>query len=111
MAFLRALLLLIVSETAWGVGIQVDASLTRHLHDVSAGWAAGVSLIVERMRRGFTDAAAIAPDSLEDVFDYFAGQIHDRTSPEIQQILLKLAFFPRLTPEHVGHQCPRFITR
>jgi LuxR family maltose regulon positive regulatory protein len=96
-----AMLRLTPEETAAiaAVRIQVDAPLTRQLHDLSAGWAAGVSLIVERMRRGFTDAAAIGPDSLEDVFDYFAGQIHDRTSPETQRILLRLAFFPRLTPE------------
>ena len=81
------------------VRIQVDAARAQELHELSAGWAAGVSLIVERIRRGLTDAAAVGPDSLQDVFDYFAGQIHDRTSPEHQKILLKLAFFPRLTPE------------
>lgn len=81
------------------VRIQVDDARVEQLHDLSAGWAAGLSLIVERIRRGFTDAAAVGPDSLQDVFDYFAGQIHDRTGPEHQGILLKLAFFPRLTPE------------
>ena len=82
-----------------GARIQVDAARIQELHELSAGWAAGLSLIIERIRRGLTDAAGVGPDSLEGVFDYFAGQIHDRTSPDNQKILLKLAFFPRLTAE------------
>jgi LuxR family transcriptional regulator, maltose regulon positive regulatory protein len=85
--------------TIAAVRIQVDAARIQELHNLSAGWAAGLSLIVERIRRGLPDATAVGPDSLQDVFDYFAGQIHDRTSRENQRILLKLAFFPRLTPE------------
>jgi len=79
--------------------IEVDAQRAEQLHRLSAGWAAGLALIVERIRRGLADAKAGEADSHQAVFNYFASEIYDRADPENQRILLQLSFFPRLTPE------------
>ena len=51
------------------------------------------------MRRGLIDATLGEPDSQQEVFDYFAGEILDRASPHNQQILFRLCFFPRFTED------------
>jgi ATP/maltotriose-dependent transcriptional regulator MalT len=51
------------------------------------------------MRRGLNGATVGEPDSYQEVFNYFAGEIHDRADPENQQILLSLCFFPHFTAE------------
>jgi ATP/maltotriose-dependent transcriptional regulator MalT/DNA-binding SARP family transcriptional activator len=79
--------------------IEVDPERAKQLYRLSAGWAAGLSLIVERIRRGLPGATLVEPDSHQEVFDYFAAEILDRASPENQQILLRLCFFPRFTPD------------
>jgi ATP/maltotriose-dependent transcriptional regulator MalT len=94
--------------------IEVDAERARQLYRLSAGWAAGLSLIVERIRRGLTGATIGEPDSHQEVFDYFAGEIHDRASPDNQQIVLSLCFFPRFTPDQAvaasgNAQAPRLL--
>ena len=94
--------------------IEVDPERTRQLYRLSAGWAAGLSLIVERIHRGLTGAAVGEPDSYQEVFDYFAGEIHGRASPDNQQTMLKLCFFPRFTPEQAvavtgNPQAPRLL--
>jgi LuxR family maltose regulon positive regulatory protein len=79
--------------------IEIDAQSVCRLYRLSAGWAAGLSLILERMRRGLNGATIGEPDSCQEVFDYFAGEIHDRADPQNRQILLRLCFFPHFTPE------------
>ena len=69
----------------------------RLLHEQADGWAAGVVLLLERGRQLGTVEQADDGESLQDVFNYFAGQILARTRPEEQHILLHLSFLPRFT--------------
>jgi ATP/maltotriose-dependent transcriptional regulator MalT/DNA-binding SARP family transcriptional activator len=79
--------------------IEVDGDRAQQLHRLSAGWAAGLALIVERIRRGLTGGSVGEPESYQEVFDYFASEIHDRADPENRQILLGLCLFPRFTAD------------
>lgn len=78
--------------------LPVDEPIARRVHDLSAGWAAGVVLMAERMRRGLADTAADPSRSLEDVFDYFASELLAKATPAVQRTLLALAHFPAITP-------------
>ena len=58
-----------------------DPTLLRRLHATTGGWAAGVALILERLRAHADDAGAMEA-SVQAVFDYFAGEVlSDSTGP------------------------------
>lgn len=74
-------------------------ALAARIHSLSAGWAGGLVLISERMRRGLGGDPADPASSLEDVFDYFASEMLARTTPDNTRILLTLSHFPSMTGE------------
>jgi LuxR family transcriptional regulator, maltose regulon positive regulatory protein len=67
------------------------------LHERSAGWAAGLVLMTEHMRRAGPSEAASLAESQEAVFDYFAGEILSRAAPDDQRALMLTASLPRVT--------------
>ncbi len=73
-----------------------DAELLRAVHARSGGWAAGFTLLLERARHDSDLTQTGAPESLRDVFDYFAGQLFDRAPETLQRQLLQLSFLPRI---------------
>jgi DNA-binding SARP family transcriptional activator len=76
-----------------------DELLVRQLHERSDGWAAGFTLMLEQTSRSTRIAGPDRRDSLETIFDYFAGQIFDAAPPEDQQVLMQTAFLPLMTGE------------
>ena len=58
------------------------------------GWAAGLTLILERHRRSGELGEIVEADSKEDVFAYFAAQFFDQTSPREQMTLMQIALLP-----------------
>jgi LuxR family maltose regulon positive regulatory protein len=63
----------------------------------SEGWAAGVILMMEQLRRGGT--RRVAPqETREAVFNFFAQEIFDQMTLENQHILLVTAFLPQVSP-------------
>jgi LuxR family maltose regulon positive regulatory protein len=77
-----------------------DVSTVESLHARSDGWAAGITLMLAAMRRGQRTTADLEElRSKEAVFDYFAGEVLDRTAPEDRITLLQTASFPQFTPE------------
>lgn len=76
-------------------GAPLALPAIRRLHAQTDGWIAGLIL---RLQENDTHASmAIMPH----VFDYFAGEIFDRTAPERQEFLLKSVFLPSMTPHTV----------
>jgi ATP/maltotriose-dependent transcriptional regulator MalT/DNA-binding SARP family transcriptional activator len=71
--------------------------MVRALHQQSDGWAAGVTLMLERLRHVGADTREFNTEVLEGVFDYFAGLILQRAPPEMQRLLASLAFLPYFT--------------
>ena len=77
--------------------LSIDEDALATLHERSAGWAAGLVLMTEHMRRaGPFDEASLA-ESQEAVFDYFAGEILSRAAPADQRALMLTASLPRVT--------------
>ncbi len=77
-------------------GLKVEL-LTR-IQQTTLGWAAGLMLLMERMR-----TLAGAPMDMDrfnpqEFFDYFATELFEKTDPETRSFLLKTAFLPRIFP-------------
>jgi len=75
----------------------MDEAVVSALHGQSDGWATGLTLMLERIRRLGVTARHVEAESREAVFNYFAGEILDQATPEHQRILLTSAFLPRMT--------------
>lgn len=74
-----------------------DDAILREIHVRSDGWAAGVTLMLEQVKRtGRLDFSGVA-DAKDMVFRYFAGEIFNRASVEMQQLLLRTACCGRIT--------------
>jgi LuxR family transcriptional regulator, maltose regulon positive regulatory protein len=73
-----------------------DAALTK-LHNYSDGWAAGLTLMLERLKRIGLAPESFEAETREAAFNYFAGEIFDKTEPENQQILISTALLPRVS--------------
>jgi ATP/maltotriose-dependent transcriptional regulator MalT/DNA-binding SARP family transcriptional activator len=71
--------------------------LVRALHQESGGWAAGVTLMLERLKRAGSGEGALLRDTRESVFDYFATLMFDQATGSVRTTLLSLAFLPRVT--------------
>ena len=67
------------------------------MHKRTEGWAAGMILLLEG---GLADPATDISD--DRVFDYFAGEIFDRSERGVQDFLLKTAFLPVVSVSHAG---------
>jgi LuxR family maltose regulon positive regulatory protein len=88
-------------ESEGMVRLRTQKRLSREtmlrMHREVDGWAAGLVLRMESESlegREPEPAGKLVP---EKVFDYFAGEIFDRTGKGVQEFLLKTAFFPKMT--------------
>lgn len=79
----------------------MDDRLLDELHSRSGGWAAGLILLAERLQRGASIDDLSAPDSLQEVFGYFAGQLFDRADAKTRRTLLQLSYPPNI-PESMA---------
>lgn len=73
--------------------------LVQALHQQSQGWAAGITLMLERLEHADGNAHELPSETRESVFTYFANLIFDQTSPRRRAILLSVAFLPRVSSE------------
>jgi LuxR family maltose regulon positive regulatory protein len=75
---------------------KFSREVVKHLYETVDGWAAGLVLMLESMRRG------IGPQILgkltpEEIIDYFVKELFDKTDTEVQEFFLKTAILPKLT--------------
>jgi LuxR family transcriptional regulator, maltose regulon positive regulatory protein len=75
-----------------------NAERIAQIYCATDGWAGGLVLLSTQAATN-TEAGAIRLSDKEAVFDYFAGQVFDRTPQQERQILLKTALLPQVTPE------------
>ena len=77
--------------------MPVGDGIVRAIHAYSDGWAAGVTLMLEQVKRtGRLDLSATA-QTKDTVFRYFAGEILNRASDELRELLLRTACCGRVT--------------
>ena len=72
--------------------------LVKALHQQSQGWAAGITLMLERLGHFDGKSQELPTETRESVFNYFASLIFDQASETSRHILLSIAFLPRVTP-------------
>ncbi len=78
---------------------ELSTEIIARLHEQSGGWAAGLMLMLERLREAgrfdsFTSSAGLQP-----VFDYFADQVFGNCTESVREMLLRLSYLPRLSAD------------
>jgi len=79
-------------------GLEFDADRLKELNEKTDGWTAGLILMLEQA----TATVWAAPADLSTpqlVFDYFAGEIFEKTDAVTREVLLATAFVPQMTAE------------
>jgi len=67
------------------------------LHSTADGWAAGLILLLERLKREKIDFKQLGKLVREEIFDYFSNEILNPLDPETRDFLLKTALLPQMT--------------
>lgn len=62
------------------------------------GWMAGLVLFMESTKRAGVDSAMLSKVVPETIFDYFAGEIFERTDSVTREFLLKTSLLPSMNP-------------
>jgi ATP/maltotriose-dependent transcriptional regulator MalT/DNA-binding SARP family transcriptional activator len=78
------------------LGQNTEDSAIAEIFRRSQGWAAGVILMLEQLRRGGSSVPNL-DETREGVFNFFAQEIFNRATLENQQILLVTAFLPQFS--------------
>ncbi len=69
-----------------------------HIHRVTDGWAAGITLMLAEIRReGFHDMI-FTGSTPEEIMFYFGSELFERLDAATKDFLLKAAFLPKMTP-------------
>lgn len=76
---------------------MLDIKTIQVMLEKTEGWAAGIILMLVRERLEGPGTESPADITYDKVFDYFAGEIFNKSDKEVQAFLLKTAFLPRLT--------------
>ena len=67
------------------------------------GWAAGLVLLNESLKRGGTDPPFLKESpTFEGIFDYFAEECFNRFENDIRDFLVATSFLPQMTPHNAG---------
>ena len=75
---------------------KLSRQTTKHLHNVTDGWAAGLVLMLESIKRGI-EPKLLGKLTPEEITDYFGSVVFYKTNKEIQEFFLKTAFLPKMT--------------
>jgi len=71
--------------------------LLEQIHKKSEGWIAGLVLALENLKTKDINTQALEKVAQDEIFDYFASEIFNKTDADVQQFLLKTAFLPKMT--------------
>lgn len=80
--------------TALGVPPSVDLQAVLDQVD---GWAAGIVLMAESLRRAPIATAASSPTHLETIFEYFATILFDDAPADARDMLMRMSMLPSMT--------------
>ena len=75
---------------------KLSKKVMRHLHETADGWAAGLVLMLESIKRGI-EPRLLGKPTPQEILDYFGNELFDRRDKETQDFFLKTAFLPKMT--------------
>lgn len=67
------------------------------LHGKTEGWAAGLILLIEHLRREKSDHDFLEKFTPDRISDYFVSEVFDQVDDHTRDFLLKSSFLPRMT--------------
>ncbi len=79
-------------------GHELSSDLIDRLHEQSGGWAAGLVLLLERLRQAGRFDAFVSTTDQQAIFDYFAEQVFRACPEPVREMLLRLSYLPSVTP-------------
>ena len=92
---------LTLEESAGIIRLRTKARQSKdsilHLHNTTDGWVAGLILMLESAKEKGIDPKALENLSREEIFEYFASEIFDKSDNDIQDFLLKTALLSKMT--------------
>ena len=68
------------------------------LYNSIDGWVAGLVLVLESAKDREVEPPRLGKLPPEEVFEYLASEVFEKTDRDIQDFLLKTAFLPKITP-------------
>jgi DNA-binding SARP family transcriptional activator len=71
-----------------------------HMHERTKGWVAGLVLMTES--GGQANGQSVSVDTPQELFDYFATEILERTDHETRRFLVKTSLLPDMTEKIAG---------
>lgn len=84
-----------ISQMKAGKGLTDEILL--QLNKKTEGWAAGLILMLEMAKIKNIDHQLLEKLTPKEIFEYFAGEIFDKTDKETQDFLLKTALLSKMT--------------
>ena len=88
----------LIPEEAGGIlkalAPNLDAISVAQIIERCGGWAAGLVLLAEQMRRRAIDNSFVDPEAMKNVFGYFARQIFEQVANEDKLALVRLSYLP-----------------
>ncbi len=91
---------LTIEESAGIVKLRSKQKLSKEtiaeIHRAADGWVAGLVLILERAKIEDIELQKAGIAKPQEIFDYFASEIFDRTEKEAQEFLLKTSLLPKM---------------
>ena len=76
---------------------EVSPEAIAYLHTTTEGWLAGLMLMLKTAEIEKIDPRELVKVPTKRIFDYFTGEIFDKTDEKSQRFLLKTAFLPKMT--------------
>jgi ATP/maltotriose-dependent transcriptional regulator MalT len=83
-------------------GYRVSEEEAATLHSLTQGWISGVILFLLHRINEPKILAVPSNRAPENIFSYFAGEILEKATPEINAFLLKTAFLPHMTSHNAS---------
>ncbi|MBX9964508.1 MAG: NACHT domain-containing protein [Burkholderiales bacterium] len=77
---------------------KIEHRVVRMLQDQCGGWAGGLRLMLEELRRTGVVSTLQHPQTLENVFAFLADQVFEAAPPDTRDFLLRTAVLPRMSP-------------
>jgi ATP/maltotriose-dependent transcriptional regulator MalT len=71
--------------------------LAQHFHEMTEGWAAGIVLLMGKA--GEVEPRYLEGHTPQEVFDYFAAEMFEKSDGKTQEFLLKTSLLPFIAPE------------
>jgi LuxR family maltose regulon positive regulatory protein len=75
----------------------VSDKTIHRIHERTRGWAAGLLLMAETAEAKDTVDPNLSDHTLQEVFDYLASEVFEKSDQETREFLLRTAFLPGMT--------------